>query len=355
MSASRKRKRTVDGWPGYILKDSKGRDVFYVRRQINGGEGGTGKRYDVSTRCHSLRAALKQLERFEADPENYTPEGPKKREPLRITEKLVQEHLEYCRDVKQNTGHWLNNKKAYLAWWAERLGNLDLRRLSLAEHIKPALSGTAGRAHKIAVLKFFFAWLRKEKHLVALAEDPTVDMLPVPQAKPAQLKKSKVIPAEHYETARKHLVGHWRNALDVQAATGWHTTELVRFAEGGAIEPPPTGAGPDVAGVLVCPWHKIGDANRTPVSAEVFEAGKRLREHGHLPYERYCEAVKAACKAAGIEPFTPGRFRHTVATHAINSGAPMAAVATYLNHRSPQTTRRAYATLATPGKIPTLR
>jgi hypothetical protein len=39
----------------------------------------------------------------------------------------------------------------------------------------------------------------------------------------------------------------------------------------------------------------------------------------------------------------------------MSSGATMAAVASYLNHRSPQTTRRFYATLATLGKVPTLR
>jgi integrase len=47
-------------------------------------------------------------------------------------------------------------------------------------------------------------------------------------------------------------------------------------------------------------------------------------------------------------------LRHSVATLAVNSGASPAAVAAFLNHRSPRTTLRFYATLATPVKVPAL-
>ena len=63
---------------------------------------------------------------------------------------------------------------------------------------------------------------------------------------------------------------------------------------------------------------------------------------------------KAACRAAKIAIFTPGRLRHSIATHAINQGADMAAVASFLNHKSPRTTKRFYATLAGVAKVPTL-
>jgi len=56
----------------------------------------------------------------------------------------------------------------------------------------------------------------------------------------------------------------------------------------------------------------------------------------------------------GVEPFGPGVLRHSVATLAVNSGASPAAVAAFLNHRSPRTTLRFYATLATPVKVPAL-
>ncbi len=28
-----RKKRTVDGWPGYVIKDKRGNDVYYVRKQ----------------------------------------------------------------------------------------------------------------------------------------------------------------------------------------------------------------------------------------------------------------------------------------------------------------------------------
>src|SRR5688500_7043877 len=55
--------RTWDG--GFTRKDYRRRDVYVIRRQLHG------KRYVVSTRAHSLRAALQHLARFEADPEGY--------------------------------------------------------------------------------------------------------------------------------------------------------------------------------------------------------------------------------------------------------------------------------------------
>jgi integrase len=93
---------------------------------------------------------------------------------------------------------------------------------------------------------------------------------------------------------------------------------------------------------------------RTAVSAEVLEAGKRLLERGSLSFEKYALALKGACKAAGIPAFTPGRFQHSVASWAIEKGATPASVAAFLNHKSPSTTRRFYATHAVPTKVPTL-
>ena len=69
-------------------------------------------------------------------------------------------------------------------------------------------------------------------------------------------------------------------------------------------------------------------------------------ERGTFGREKFGMAVNAACKAAGISPFTPGRFRHSVATWAIEKGADPASVAAFLNHKSPNTTRRFYSTHA---------
>ena len=56
----------------------------------------------------------------------------------------------------------------------------------------------------------------------------------------------------------------------------------------------------------------------------------------------------------GIDVFSPGQFRHSVATWAFEQGADPAAVSAFLGHKSPATTKKFYATLATVPKIPTL-
>jgi integrase len=216
------------------------------------------------------------------------------------------------------------------------------------------LKKASAAGHRIATLKAIYSWLRKEKHALTAAEDPTFQTLSVPQAKPAQWKKPKAILRNHYLLAREHLAPHWRDAMDVQAGTGWHVTEVQRFAQSGSTERVPRGTAPGIAGVMVCPQTKGGEMLRTAVSAGVLEAGKRLLARGSLSIEKYGLAVKAACRAARIPAFTPGQFRHSVATWAINEGADPASVAAFLNHKSPRTTMRFYATHATPKKVPTL-
>jgi hypothetical protein len=55
-----------------------------------------------------------------------------------------------------------------------------------------------------------------------------------------------------------------------------------------------------------------------------------------------------------VTPFGAGQFRHTVATWALEAGAPIESIATFLNHQSPETTRRFNATHGVPARVPTL-
>ncbi|WP_395831273.1 tyrosine-type recombinase/integrase [Archangium violaceum] len=92
-----------------------------------------------------------------------------------------------------------------------------------------------------------------------------------------------------------------------------------------------------------------------PCPPRCWRPGSGCWSGASFSFEKYTLAIKGACTAAGIPPFTPGRFRHSVATWAIEKGAAPASVAAFLNHKSPATTRRFYATHAVPAKIPTLR
>jgi integrase len=329
---------------GYVRTDREGRDTYWIRRKVGG------VRYEVSTRCHTDRAAMAELARFEADPAGYQAGGG---DPLRLDAEMVAAFM-LAQETKPRppTLKWRAAQRAYLAWWSDVLGGRDLRRVNLGRDILPALRGQGAKHLRIATIKRLYSWLR-ETDRIAATEDPTFGRLKVPAPEPAQWTRSKVIPVESYTKARSHLVGAYRDALDVLAGTGWHVTELARFAQGGTVEPY-RGENPDVAGVLVCPRHKAGGSHRTAVSADVLAAARRLRSHGGLSESRFHRAVLAACDAAGVERFRPGWFRHTIATMATEAGAADQAPA-FLGHRSATTTRRFYATRAVPPKIPTLR
>lgn len=346
---------------GRIRIDAKGRPVYVIRKQIGG------RRYEVSTKRHSLTAALAEWERFERDPDGYTPGGAAPAEPVQLTNELVEDFLAWSRDEKGNSREWRNKQKAMLIWWMGKLGRVDLRRATLKDHITPALEGAPGRKQRIEVIRALYGWLRKvgapipgrtERNTINAHDDPTFGALPVPQARPAQWKKTKVIPRDHYLLAKEHLAGPWADLLTILAGTGWHVTELVRFANDGAIEPLPkaTRAKHGAVAVLVCPMHKSGDVHRTAVDEQTKAAAERVRARGWPAESKFpfYEAVESACAAAGIPPFSPGQFRATVATWAIEAGADPASVAAFLGHRSPATTRRFYATHAVTPKVPTL-
>jgi integrase len=128
-------------------------------------------------------------------------------------------------------------------------------------------------------------------------------------------------------------------------------SELIRFTQAGRVEPLPNDADNESAAVLVCPQAKSGEPLRTRVKNNVLDAAKRLLDRGVFTRRNYGVAINAACKAVGVEPFTPGRFRHTVATMAINAGDDPGTVSAFLGHKSLRTTRRFYATHAAPKRV----
>jgi integrase len=355
------KKSAAGGWESTevrglrVWRDAEGRASYHIRKSIGG------KRYELATGATNIASAIEQLHRFEADPEGYDPRGEAPREGLFLTEELVAEHLAYSQAVGNSVG-WRRKQKAILAWWAERFEGIDLRKVSLHDHVLPPLKRATSRHHRIAILKGLYTWLRTEVHRVTTAEDPVFGQLKVPQARAAQLTKSKLVPRDHVLLVVEHLTAPWRDALLLQAGTGWHTTEIQRFAGEGSIEPLPKHAQQEgVAGVVVCPMRKSGEPQRTRVGPEALEAAKRLRAHGGFSREWYDRAVTAACATVkrpdgevGIPAFTPGRLRHSVASWAIDAGADPAQVAAFLGHRSPRTTRKFYATHSAPTKVPTL-
>jgi integrase len=307
---------TRGSWDGgQVWEDKDGVLTYVIRRQVGG------KRYEVSTTG----------------------------EPVRLTSALAKLFLAWSGAAEREGGKgnsrlWVLQQKAYLSWWADQLKGRDLRSVSLRDHVIPLLDGQPGRKHRVEVLKAFFGWLRKERRLITRAQDVMLD-LPVPARRPEQWRRPKAIPRTAYLRVLMKLEGDHRDALLLLDETGWHVSELVRFVRGGSVEAMPPGREDGVA-VVVCPQRKSGETMRTAVGFKAKVAADRLREKASFSVGRFYDAVKAACAKAKVEPFTPGRFRHTLATRAIEAGADPAAVAAYLGHKSAATTKRWYSTLA---------
>ena len=346
---------------GYWRADARGRRVYVIRKMV------AGKRYTISTRARSEPAAVAQLRRFEADPEDYDPKGHVRPDPIYLDVPLAKDFLIWSLKPKKeggrgNTPRWVHDQKMYLDWWAERLHGVDLRRVDYEKHIAAAMEGAKSQRQRGATLLALYRFLRKERSL-DLAQDPVHGRLTFGEPEAEQVRRSKVVPAEHIDLVIEHLTSPWREVLLLQSGTAWHVTEVMRFAASGTIEPLPKNVSQDgVAGVLVCPRHKSGDSIRTRVSAPVIEAAKKLRDHGSFSRDWYFRAVRSACAAVerpdggvGIPAFTPGMIRASIATHAVNAGIDPSAVASYLGHRTKRTTERFYSTLASVKKIPTIR
>lgn len=323
-----------------------GQPLFIIARTIEG------KRFHVSTRAHNLTAAMKQLERFEADPWNYSPAGVEAEPPLVLTRQLILEHRQWSLTIKGNTTHHANDVAHRLGEWGRALGQRDLRKLSLRHDIKPALDRwETSRRHRIIALKSFFAWLRKEKHLLVSAQDPTLD-LPVPQATPEKARRRKVVEPARVRAAWRCLKGRYADMLEVLAATGMHVSELERFIrqdEAHLVH------GKKPLAVLVT-RHKTGVLTRIPLNDPAHvRAAERLKKGGTVP-RWFRLHLKAACEKAGVEPFTPGVLRHSVATHAVASGATPDEVAAFLHHRDKRTTEKFYIDVAAPKlQVPVMR
>lgn len=334
-------------WPGgYSYVKLDGQRVFVIEREVRG------KRFHVSTHAHNLRAAMAQLERFEADPNGYNPLGDSSEEPLLLSTELILKHRNWSVEVKGNTRHHAKEVAARLAEWMVALGPKDLRALTMRDDIKPTLEKwKTSRRHRIIALKAFYAWLRKEEHLLASANDPTLD-LPVPQAVPEKTKRRKAVEPARIKAAWRELEGSYRDMLEVLAATGMHVSELERF-----IRKPDSQLvkGKQPKAVLVT-RHKTGILTRIPLNdTSHVAAAERLKERGTVPrwFRRH---LRDACERAGVEPFNPGVLRHSVATYAVQKGATPDAVAQFLHHRDKRTTERFYVDVAAPtNQVPTVK
>lgn len=330
---------------GYIHQQADGRPLYVLERKVGG------RKFHISTRAHSERAAHEHLRRFEADPWRYAEEmrsGRPEALPVSLTADLVSDYWRWMTTRRQplpaSKAH-ARDAVRYLADWTEDLRGRDLRRLDLST-LKAALAARPrAQQHRIIAIKAFFSWLREERQMVQRRDDPTLD-LRVPQASPEKHRRRKAASTEAVRAALAQLSPDCRDWVLLLAHVGWHLTELGRFARDPDSRIAP-GRGAVLAVLQV--RHKTGATTRTPLLAqEAVDAARRIRERGTFPRKRLYAEIRAACAAAGVSRFTPGAMRHTVATWAIEEGTSADVVADFLGHRDRRTLNRFYADVAVP-------
>lgn len=346
-------------WLGGYVRKGKKAETFVIDRWVKG------VHFHISTRCRTERAALKQLERFEANPYGYSPLDSDEL-PLTITSELLEEFRVFMRQERKNTPEWTGNVIRYLTHWAEDLAGKDLRHLSVARDLEKALqTRKTSRRHRIEAIKSFCAWLRRTERL-NIADDATIN-LHVPQIEPAKNKRRRAVSMADVEAVMPHLSAEVLDVLLLQSGTAWHISEVRRFAGSGEIVRPISG---DPLAVLVT-RHKSGDLTRTPIRApEHLAAAERILARGRIPIpetladamKRACEKVRAKQAEAGVPEknrmphWRLGVMRHTVLSHAVEQGASPQEVSEFAGHRSVQTSRRFYIDVATPTvSVPVMR
>jgi integrase len=331
---------------GYVSVGARGQKTYVIERRVNG------EKFHVSTRCHALRAALSHLDRFEKNARAYRPQGGEGDGALHITADMLLEFADWHRTARDNTAKYVSATARYLEHWLADLGGADWRQLSAHRDLKPALDarGPGERAPRIAALKIFFKWLRREKGYVIAAQDPTLD-LTVPQSSPAKLRARQVVDESRVGEVLRALAGRERDFLLAKAVTGAHATEIRRLVRGDnarldvlerAVEYAPTV-------IAVARFrHKSKRVVSHPIETrQLLEALLRLQKD--CPPDRAVnDAIRTVCARLGLPPFTLGKMRHSFGTWHAERGEAKQAIADGLHHLSADTTESFYIDVMVP-------
>lgn len=323
---------------GYVSRGRSGRLTYFIERSVGG------FRYHVSTRCHERRAALRQLDRFESDPNGFRPEGAPREAQLALRKELIDRFKKWQIDEKGNTRKHANAMCRRLGEWMVDLAGVDLRKATLREDIIPALNRRgANRKARIIALKSFYGWMRKVEHLLTKNDDPTMGDLPVPPARPEKHERRKVVPFETVQAVLQKLPPRYVDALLVVANTGMHVTEFERFIRADESEIVIQRSGATIAGLRVRHKNKRMHAYSV-TSQDALDAATRLRASRTVP-RRLNTALADACAAAEVTRFTFGVMRHSVATWLEELGGDGSRL---LGHLDKKTTDKFYADVRVP-------
>lgn len=340
---------------GFVRRSASNKPIYVIEKRIHGAL------FKISTRRHTEDGAMRELRRFEADPGNYDATGAI--DVLKMTPELVLEYVDWSITPKPagrgNSRDWAMSSGRLLRDWLRALGGVDLRRVKATEHIKPALrTWTTSVPARVVALKAFYSWLRKEKGIVKHHEDPTPDVrIPERNAAKETATGARDVPFARVQAVYAHLRADVRDILLLLTGTGWHLSEVRRFAENGEIRKDPTGR--HLATLVT--FHKRREkAVAGLMHQEHVDAARRLREKGDmLSSNTLAGLMRQANRAAGIgtdeRPVFFGDMRHSVGTWAIEAGDDIRDIARAYNHESEKMLRRHYVRHAVPRGTVTVR
>jgi hypothetical protein len=330
---------------GFVRRTVRNKPVFVIEKRIGG------RLFKASTRCHTEDAALRELRKFEANPFAYRPGAAG----LVLTKELVLEHVDWQMAPAplgaENSRAWALSCGNFLVAWLEALDGRDLRHVSSTDVKALLKTWTTSLPARIVALKGLYTWLRKEKGVLKHHEDPMPDVrIPERHAAKETATGARDVPFDRVQKVYRHLRRDVRDVLFLLTATGWHLSEVRRFAEAGEIRKDPTGK--HLATLVT--FHKRREyAVAGLVHQEHLEAAKRLRAAGTmLSDSTLAGLMRSANRKAGVardeRQVYLGDMRHSVSTWAIEAGDSMENTAKALNHSGEKMLRRHYVRHAVP-------
>lgn len=353
-------------WLGGYIRHGKKGPAYVIERWIDG------RRFHVSTKCRTREAALEQLRVFESDPANYRPLRRKSvhaapKSGVFLNSETLDEYLDWMteRPKPATRGHMLQHRGRLMEWMAFYDGR-DIREVELSE-VAALLKGKANIYMRVQALKSFCAWLRQVKFTLRRAEDPTLD-LKTPAARATKQDRSVIITEEQIAAVFPHLPAVAQDVLILRLGTGWHVEEVRRFAREGIIDKPegrfvlvPGPDGTEKVPLLATlrVWQaKAEKRTATPILyPEHLEAAERIRARGYVPHRVTLQRhLVEASRKAGVPTLWQWHIRHSVVSHAIESGVRDEDAGSFVDHTGVGVTRRHYKQIAHPTKaVPVLR
>lgn len=379
---------TIREWKGRgYARYQEGRGwVYYLRKMIDG------KPWHLSTGVvEDEDLANFHFKNFLVSPKDYDPARVSRmaaaapalllagravlREPLVLDDALAIEFLNYKAAPKNKGGRGnlprtLKQDRSRMNWWVGKLHGEDLRHLTLERlnALCPLGSKMGGVPQKRNAIRTFINWLHRTGKLTRL-EGPEMEYFEVPQTSSLRREgqsATEIIERENkgkdaariYKVVRLALPPHWREHLDLLAATGIHPSDMERWViDGAPLEPPDKDSG-DAA---ILPYvgkdrllHRAAlsegglDAARAVKEYNERRAGQRVHVYDHktrtmtvrvrsgFAYDTFIRTVRRATKkllkqgkvskedVRALKNFGAGKMRHAVATTAAEAQQKMA-------------------------------